>query len=71
MLSIANEVDQLIFCCVCFVCDIDVFLQQLKLRNNYFNEFNDHIVGKKRKEREAHRVCRDMKLSWVYYILEC
>ena len=55
MLSIANEVDQLIFCCVCFVCDIDVFLQQQKLRNNYFNEFNDHVVGKKKKGKPIER----------------
>ena len=55
MLSIANEVDQLIFCCVCFVCDIDMFLQQQKLRNNYFNEFNDHVVGKKKKGKPIER----------------
>ena len=25
MLSIANEVDSLIFCCVCFVCDTNMY----------------------------------------------
>ena len=46
---------------------MEVNLKLYKHRNNYFNEFIDHFVGK--KEREAHRACRDMKLLWVYYIL--
>ena len=38
MLLIANEVDLLIFYCVCFVCDTNMYFSNMKIDKNNVND---------------------------------
>ena len=38
MLLIANDVDLLIFCCVCFVCDTNMYFSNMEIDKNNVND---------------------------------